>query len=371
MAKLQFECEMAADEDPKSSTILIKSITDEDGKKFHIPRCYQSYKQHPELIKLPEFKKIINTLKKRGQCRKVWIKLNDESLPLYKDESGNMIVKDFLLEDISTPEQTAPSTSKIQEDETLIKLLEKLGGREKPAEESKDRNLNKLCGKFVLDKFEGKKVNANQWLQTYESECDRLNIESDVEKIEALRLFLDDAVKDWFNSMLIKHTLNSEWRTWKEKFLQTFADKGWSSVTYAVNNKYFTGSILEYALKKERLLLESNKNMDDRILVDLIAEGLPTFVRNKIDRQDTTTPVKLFSELRKYENIGKKSNKIMKTEARSNLKQPCKICESKGNKNRYHPEELCWFKEDRNKSIEKKRITNTILEIDNTEDPKN
>ena len=61
----------------------------------------------------------------------------------------------------------------------------------------------------------------------------------------------------------------------------------------------------------------------------------------------------------------------MKTEARSNLKQSCKICESKGNKNRYHPEDLCWFKEDKNKSTEKNRITNTILEIDNTEDPKN
>lgn len=325
MAKLQFECEMAADEDPKSSTIIIKSITDEDGKKFHIPQCYQSYKQHPELIKLPEFKKVANTLKKRGQCRNVWIKLNDEILPLYKDESGNMVVKDFFLADISTPEQTAPSTSAKQVDETLMKLHEKLCDREEPTKESKNRNQNKLCEKFVLDKFEGKKGSANQWLQTYESECDRLSIKSDVEKIEALRLFLDDTVKDWFNSMLIKHTLNSEWRTWKEKFLQTFTNKGWSSVTYALNYKYLTGSILEYALKKEHLLLESNKNMDNRTLLDLIADGLPTFVRNKIDRQDTTTPVILFSELRKYENMGNKSNKInenkpntMKTGARSN-----------------------------------------------------
>jgi len=51
--------------------------------------------------------------------------------------------------------------------------------------------------------------------------------------------------------------------------------------------------------------------MDDRTLIDLIANGLPTFVRNKIDRQDTKSSVDLFNELRKYENVTKKkSNEI-------------------------------------------------------------
>lgn len=372
MEKLQFECEVVAAEDPKSNTIIIKSITDVDGKKFHIPECYQSIGLHTELLKLPELKRVVNTLKKRGQCRNVWVTLNDDIRRLYKDESGNMVMKDYLLEEISTLEQTAQNTSEKQVDETLMKLLEKLCEREEPRTESKNRNSKKLCEEFVLDKFEGRKASANQWLQTYESECERLGITTDVQKIEALRLFLDDAGKDWFKSMLIKNTLNSEWRTWKENFLQTFADKGWSSVTYALNYKYLTGSILEYALKKEHLLLESNKNMDNRTLIDLIADGLPTFLRNKIDREYTTTTISLFSELRKYENIiGKKFNKTIKTEITSNMKQPCKICKSRGNKNRYHPEDSCWFKEDKNKSNEKNRITNSILEIDTTEDPKN
>jgi len=73
-----------------------------------------------------------------------------------------------------------------------------------------------------------------------------MSIKSDI----ALRLFLDDAGKDWFNSVIIRHTLNPEWKTWKDSYLQTFAEKGRSSVTYALNYKYFTGSILEYVIKK-------------------------------------------------------------------------------------------------------------------------
>jgi len=56
-------------------------------------------------------------------------------------------------------------------------------------------------------------------------------------------------------------------------------------------------------LKKERLLLESNKNIDNRTLVDLIANGLPTFIRNRINRQDTKSTNDLFNELGKHDDI--------------------------------------------------------------------
>uniref|UniRef100_A0ABD2X8K2 Retrotransposon gag domain-containing protein n=1 Tax=Trichogramma kaykai TaxID=54128 RepID=A0ABD2X8K2_9HYME len=373
MAKFQFACEVVADEDPKSSIIAITSITDEQGKKFALPKAYRPAKLHTELIKLPEFKRIANTLTRRGQYGNVWISLPENVLKIYVDESGNMSMNDYLLEEISTSREDQQSTSSHYADNTLVKLLEKLCEREDEQKDNKNRNLNKLCEKFVLEKFENKKMNANKWLQMYEKECDRLNIDKDAEKIEALRLLLDDSAKDWFGSMLIKYTLNSEWSVWKENFLQSFADKGWPSVTYALNYKYFKGSILEYALKKEHLLLESNNKMDQRTLVDLIASGIPTHIRNRIDRQDTTTPTALFSELRKFENIENKSNKgndnkfkTTKFHSRINLKQPCKICESKGKGNRFHPEETCWFKDNKTD-----RMANTLIEIENTEDPKN
>lgn len=114
--------------------------------------------------------------------------------------------------------------------------------------------------------------------------------------------------------------------------------------------------------------------MDDRNLVDLIADGLPTFIRNKIDREITKTIVNLFSELRKYENIMRRNPsstnenepKMIKTDL---ISHTCRICE--GNKDRYHPEDSCWFKEDRNKGMGKNRINTSILEFDATDDPKN
>lgn len=42
MERLRFECKVVPDDDPKTNTIIIKYITDENGKKFHIPQSYQT-----------------------------------------------------------------------------------------------------------------------------------------------------------------------------------------------------------------------------------------------------------------------------------------------------------------------------------------
>lgn len=90
----------------------------------------------------------------------------------------------------------------------------------------------------------------------FEAECTRLGIDEDTKKIEALRLFLDESCLDWHSSMLIKYTTNSEWSIWKDNFCETYADREWSPVRYAILFRYKQGSLLEYAIKKERLLLE-------------------------------------------------------------------------------------------------------------------
>ena len=71
----------------------------------------------------------------------------------------------------------------------------------------------------------------------------------------------------------------------KKNFYDTFSSKGWSSIRYAMSFKYQTGSMLDYALKKEKLLLEVRKSIDDGTLIDLIAIGLPNFVADRIDRE--------------------------------------------------------------------------------------
>ena len=73
------------------------------------------------------------------------------------------------------------------------------------------------------------------------------------------------------------------------QFVTTYANKGWSQIRYAMAFKYQTGSLLEYAVKKERLLLEVTKEIDTRTLIDLTAIGLPNFISDRIDRDSLQT----------------------------------------------------------------------------------
>ncbi|XP_049308621.1 uncharacterized protein LOC125777574 [Bactrocera dorsalis] len=368
MEKLQFEVELAADEDPKNNIMVIKSITTEDGITYLIPLGFQAVKHHPQLIKLPEFLKIKKTLQRRGNNRKVWVFMPSDILALYKDDVGNMMYNDYLLQEMTQV------TSQSITDGKLLEILDKLSDKSK-VNEGKHNSLNKLNEKFVLKKFDNKTTNAKQWLQSFESECVRFDLNSDTERIIALRLFSNDSENDWYESMLIKHGLNTLWKIWQESFLKTFADKSWSSVMYALNFKHLNGSLLEYALKKQRLLLEYNSDIDLRTLVDLIVAGLPTYITNKLDRQEMTDPTLLFSALRMHENHNKnvpkhftETKRFTKPEM-ENKKRTCQICFKMGKKNRFHPENLCWYKEDKNDGV--KHCKNLMLEIDQFQDTKN
>ena len=95
----------------------------------------------------------------------------------------------------------------------------------------------------------------------FEAECNRIEIE--------------DITLDWYSSMLINQTINSEWAVSKRNFCETFADKDMSPIRYAMLYKYRQGSLLEYALKKrDYYLLEINKSIDKLTVIDLIATGL-------------------------------------------------------------------------------------------------
>lgn len=284
------------------------------------------------------------------------------------DESGNISMGEYLLEELQTLQQKEHQVTQL--DEKLVRILEGLAEQKNDNTSKKNPTLNNIAEKFVIEKFTGKNVSAIQWLLTYESECERLNISKDIEKIEILSLFLEDNCKDWYSSMLIKNTLESEWKNWKENFLETFADKGWSPVLHAINYKFLNGSLVDYALKKERLLLETNKNIDKISIINLIAAGLPEFVREKIDRENLKDQQNLFNELRRYEKLSKK--RITKPDRMKPIeKKPCKICEKKGKTDRYHPENLCWYRTERNIVENHNLSTNSILEVELNNNQKN
>lgn len=366
-----------ASEDPKTNIICVTSITDLDGRTFAMPDKLQPVRLHDGIVQTQIFQKVKTTLQKRHEKRQVWISMNKEMKAIYCDEDGNKQFMGYLLEELTKPETSTSGAS----EEILARIVESFAELKK--ESSKPVHTGKMVEKFVLEKFNSKIHNVSQWMATFEAECDRLGIE-DARKIEILRLFLEDSSLDWYSSMLIKHTINSEWAVWKKNFNETYANKGWSPIRYAMLFKYKQGPLLEYALKKERLLLEVNRCIDKITLIDLIATGLPNFIADRIDRNSLKETEDLFNNLRSLEHmVNKKKNDLYMGYSESKIREktvkplvsPCKICEKENKGIRYHPESQCWFKiknNDRPKKDQIRSVNNSELEVELNEiDPKN
>lgn len=370
MEKLRFTFQSKPTMDGKSNYIAITSIHTQDEKVFLIPEEYQAVSFHKHIQDSKAFVTVKNTLKKRHQTRNVWIKMTEGILHTYFDEYNNMIFHDQFLEEI-TQEQLAIVNKKISED-PIVKILEKLIENQQKKEK---QSIKMLADRFVIDKFDGKNINANHWMEIFEKECTRFDIVKDEEKIEIFRLFLEKSCTDWYSSMMIKLSLQSEWSEWKLNFLQTYANKGWNTSKYALYYKYQSGSLLDYAIKKENLLLEMRKTIDQGTLIDIIAAGLPDFIIDRINKEEIVQTKDLFSELCKLEHFATKKKFIKKKDDTKLMKEKCNICEKLKKGVRYHSEDVCWFKTKLNSETDKKQIkliNNAELECElQYEDPKN
>lgn len=366
MEKLKFHFKVQG-KDEKTNVITITSIETGDGKVFKIPEELQHASHHKEVTQTNAYAKIKNSLKKRHQERKIWIQLTDEIKKIYVDEAGNIQFLDQFLEEIDEINiQTSDTES--GNVSTLNKILEKLIEN---TQASGNQNLKTISEKFVIEKFTSKNPNADQWIEIFEKECERFNVTEDEKKIEVLRLFMDGSCKDWYSSMLIKLTTNATWDEWKKKFCDTFTNKGWNAITYALLFKYKDGSLLDYAMRKEKLLIDMRNSIDQGTLIDLIAVGLPEFILNKIDRKTIKETVDLFNEISRYEHMvnrkgaNKKSNIYTENKGR-NEKKPCANCENLNKGIRYHAEETCWFKkgqDDRRKG-NIRHVNNSVIETE-------
>ncbi|KYN00612.1 hypothetical protein ALC62_08610 [Cyphomyrmex costatus] len=357
--KLKFEFKaVASPKDSKTTVIAITSISTEQGEKYAIPdeRSYADF--HEELKKTDIFKKVSNSLEKRHDELKIWISPSKELQDIYLDDEGNIQFEGKYLKQIFQ--------KNIEEQSDLVKILEKLV--EKSEKKEEEKNLKHIVDKFVLGKLNYKTSNVRQWVDSFEKECERFRIEKNETKIELLRAFLDGTGQDWYTSTVIKGEHEKDWQGWKQVLIETFSSKGWSNRTYAHHFKYKEGPLVQYAIKKKRLLLEINKNMDTDTIIDRIAFGLPEFIREKIDRDEIENTKDLINELQKLEGITNKK-KIFKKESkpeyrvRNEEKKPCKTCEDMGKGVRYHPEEKCWFKLEEK---EKPKIigNNSVIEVD-------
>lgn len=375
MEKLRFDFCVKTSADGKSNIICITSIGTSDGKTYGIPAEYQPANLHKIITNTSNFAKIRKTLNKRHQTRKIWITLTDEISAVYLDEEQNIQFQDFYLEEINENINDSKSLTE-SSNKTLEKLLETL--LEEKQRKSETQNLGKIAKDFVLEKFTGKNANAHQWIKDFNKECERFHIDEDRKKIEILKQFLEYSSVNWYSCMLIKFTIESEWNKWEKSFCETFGNKGWSPIRYALGFKYQTGSLLEYALKKEKLLLEVRKTIDTGTLIDLIAAGLPNYLSDKIDRETLEQTEDLYNEIGKLEHLVMKNKYEKKNYTHSDIKtkkneekKPCQICANEKKGKRFHPEENCWFNV-KNQKYVVKSVNNSELEVElNEENQKN
>lgn len=300
MEKLRFDFAVKSAADGKSNIICITSIGTPTGQVFSIPDECQPASLHQVITKTSNYAKVRKTLNTRHQTRKIWITLTDEISKIYLDEGENLQFNDFYLEEMIENLQEDKSLSS-SSNRTLEKLLEKL--LEEKQTNPETQNLGKISKDFMIEKFNGRNANAHQWIKSFNKECERFHIKEDHKKIEILKNFLEYAGIDWYSCSLIKFTVESEWNKWEKNFCDTFGNKGWSPIRYALSFKYQMGSLLDYALKKEKILLEVRKSIDTGTLIDLIAAGLPNYLTDKIDRENLQETEDLYNELGKLEHL--------------------------------------------------------------------
>lgn len=356
MEKLKFKFVIVGSSDGKTNVLCISSIGTSDGRVFEVPDELKPVSKHTAISASDVFTKIKNSLKKRHQSRTVWIPLSPELRKIYLDEGENLQFGDQYLNEITERETFLPHHHDTPEKKNIVKISEK----------------------FLIEKFSNKNSAADQWISDFENECDRFEIVEDDEKIGILKHLLEKQCLDWYASMIMKFTVNSQWAVWKDNFCETYGNKGWSQVKYAFTFKYQAGSLLEYATKKERLLLEINKKIDIQTLINLIAIGLPDSVTEKIDKNTINSTSSLYNEIGKYEHMLNKKQFIkQKRNIYENKdkpdKIPCKTCENLNKGIRFHPEEKCWFKQTeadkRNKNM---NVNNSVIEVElNTSSSKN
>lgn len=365
MDKLQFTFKLLAAIDGKSNRLCVIRITTPEGRTYRVPNEYITYDNHTELLKTPAFLMVKKSLKERGQFRRVWITLNKELQRTYCDADGNLQFENEFLEEVIEKQESIQTV-----EQPLAELLQKL--LEKGEEQAEQKNLGRLAKDFTIEKFDGKNTNADQWLSEFEKECDRFNIIENVKKIEILKSFLEKSAADWYSCTLLKFSIESEWKVWKENFCGTFGSKGWSPIRYAMTFKYQSGSLLEYSIKKEKLLLQVRKSIDNGTLMDLIAIGLPNNVTDRIDRGKLKKTEDLHNEIGKLEHLTYKKNSAAKQNTSNTKgkyeKTPCKVCKDKGKGSRFHLETDCWYKDQNNKLNKPKQVNNLALGVELSDD---
>lgn len=336
---------------------VILCISIDKNTWYLVPEEFKDVSIHISLSNKKTIKNAMSAIKSQKGYRTVAVKIDEDIKKEYFDEANNVCFRELPLEECDPISNSRVAEAEQSELESRIRQLENQLYLNSKQEEIK---LHQIEKKFVLEKFEKNQSDPKEWLTKFEEECSRFQVNSDRGKIQALRFFVMGPTKDWFEINLKKIGVNGHWNTWKESFLNVFVDKGWYIVRKAFNYKYLGGSLIDYALMKERLCLEVEPKGTELSRTNLIVFGLPKEAQEKLDREKINKLEDLYAELRKLEDSFSRKKKENPSSPRLKIssdpkifkrdefhsknevqRKACSICVAIGFPNRYHLVEEC------------------------------
>lgn len=371
--------------DKKTFATIRRIRSCEDDTWFSFPEEFRLPLHHEELVKLPAIKAAIASFTKRGQHRAPYATLDESTTALYADSDGNFIYKGhYLLQTEFAPDPPPQQFS----DPKLAELVSHMSKISEP----KDEPIKDILKHFLIEKFHPKNRNVEAWCLMFEKESSRFSL-CGSRQIEVFKSFLDPSLGNWFAINQRRFLDASVWSSWKEKLVSTFGDNSFNAIRYALNYKFMNGSLIDYAIDKEKMLLELDRGYSDLTILDLIIAGLPSHVYNSLNKTTVTNIDKLHSKLKKFEstdknlesskkfknfkqnssnlsnvkpnqskdesqsrksyvftnkNAGSKVNfeKFTDKKVGSPERKFCSICAKRGNPGRLHKESACWFKDE-------------------------
>lgn len=325
---------------PNGAIRISKLIQTLNGNtiEFLFPELLQDPQVHVELINLSPIKAALKALStaKPGQYRRPRIIITEDILKVYWDDIGNPSFQGELLEEIVKDEKE--EERKEIKFQSLIDAVQNTKFRPKDAE--KEFNLKPFDGKSNIDDF----------LNGFLEECDKHGVDSDDKKIEILRLFMKESALNWYEAAKRK-IKDKDWEKWMDSLKKVFGNKNFASVRSVFNFQYKFGRLMDYALKKENLILDLDADTPEQNRIDWIVMGLPIPIQDKLNRHNLKTVDNLIQKLSDLD--GKQSSIVNRqssnTKTRNNPpqspeKKPCSICLKLKKTERYHPESSCWFK---------------------------
>ena len=284
-----------------NSVLCLESIRrPTDTVTYEIPIELQIQEHHTEIFDLMPVRRAVRNIKRNGQYRHLTLTLSLELFEKYTDQEGNFVFQEFYLEEteICRKPSRARSDSEAESGDEgtadalkeLVKSLKDITDFAKSPDAPPGRtvfDLSKAEKDFNIQPFTGKEK-ASDWLETFENECARFKIPIDEQKIKCLKVFMKGSAEQWYRSTQMKLP-DDTWSLWSESFRTVFGDKGWSKMRYAFSYKYIAGSFVDYALKKECLILEIEKEMTTTTRINLIVHGLPIDIQDKLDKEEIST----------------------------------------------------------------------------------